>query len=592
MRTKFLMVVIGVLLSGAGNAALSTDIEQQKKKIQELIYRAQYDSAQVLTLEYLESQHLTDLDRVSVYLLYAETIRASGRPIEAVTAFKWALNLARMIPDNQLLLSRINMNIAGAYFGIPDYKLARRYAEESISISSDTLSASVGHATNYLIIGYDDYLNKNFSDAARYFRMAKAEYIKHDAYCEQPLYYTKMAELQNELGNRKLAYAMIDSSRTISAECEIMVYQLITENSLYLIHRRNKDFESAIESAEEIKRLEEEMRYHEQQMRMESIEKEFERKLQQSEIDNLQEISLKKEELLSKQRQMLTIAATAVILLSILLVLLIVAHRRRKRVMNQLEVLNNQLEEQVAQRTAHLVEANERIVQHSQTLSNQNKKLTDFYHIITHNLRAPLGNLSVLVELINNSSDTSAQQELLSALSPVVDNMNHTVNELLEAIQFSVHTETELKSVKFEDCLRTAMEGLSPQIQTTNATIKADFSGAPEVLYPEQHLVSLFHNLLSNSLKYKAELRDPQIQISSDTTGDGILLEFRDNGSGMDLEKYGHRLFQAGRVFHDHPDAKGYGLFMTKMQLENHEGSIRAESSPGVGTTFFVEFSK
>src|SRR5690554_2958671 len=346
MRTKFLMVVIGVLLSGAGNAALSTDIEQQKKKIQEVIYRAEYDSAQVLTLEYLESQHLTDLDRVSVYLLYAETIRASGRAIDAVTAFKWALNLARMIPDNQLLLSRINMNIAGAYFGIPDYKLARRYAEESISISPDTLGSSVGHATNYLIIGYDDYLNKNFSDAARYFRMAKAEYIKHDAYCEQPLYYTKMAELQNELGNRKLAYAMIDSSRAISAECEIMVYQLITENSLYLIHRRNKDFESAIESAEEIKRLEEEMRYHEQQMRMETIEKEFEKKLQQSEIENLQAISEKKEEILSKQRQMLLVAAIAVILLSVLLVLLIVAHRRRKRVLGELEALNDHLEKQ------------------------------------------------------------------------------------------------------------------------------------------------------------------------------------------------------------------------------------------------------
>src|SRR5690606_20554169 len=231
-----------------------------------------------------------------------------------------------------------------------------------------------------------------------------------------------------------LAYAMIDSSRAISAECEIMVYQLITENSLYLIHRRNKDFESAIESAEEIKRLEEEMRYHEQQMRMETIEKEFEKKLQQSEIENLQAISEKKEEILSKQRQMLLVAAIAVILLSVLLVLLIVAHRRRKRVLGELEALNDHLEKQVAQRTAHLVEANERIVQHSQMMSNQNKKLTDFYHIITHNLRAPLGNLSVLVELINNSSDTSAQQELLSALSPVVDNMNHTVNDLLEAI--------------------------------------------------------------------------------------------------------------------------------------------------------------
>ena len=44
-------------------------------------------------------------------------------------------------------------------------------------------------------------------------------------------------------------------------------------------------------------------------------------------------------------------------------------------------------------------------------------------------------------------------------------------------------------------------------------------------------------------------------------------------------------------TFHKHPDAKGFGLFMTKTQIESMGGKIWVESKPDIGSTFFVEFN-
>ena len=47
-----------------------------------------------------------------------------------------------------------------------------------------------------------------------------------------------------------------------------------------------------------------------------------------------------------------------------------------------------------------------------------------------------------------------------------------------------------------------------------------------------------------------------------------------------------------GKVFHQHRDAKGFGLFITKTQVEAMKGKIRVESEPGKGTTFIIEFAE
>lgn len=82
----------------------------------------------------------------------------------------------------------------------------------------------------------------------------------------------------------------------------------------------------------------------------------------------------------------------------------------------------------------------------------------------------------------------------------------------------------------------------------------------------------------------------PFIKIETKKDEERVVLSVKDNGLGIDLNKNGHNLFKIRKVFHEHPDAKGFGLFITKSQVETMGGRIWAESLPDVGSTFFVEF--
>jgi sensor histidine kinase regulating citrate/malate metabolism len=65
-------------------------------------------------------------------------------------------------------------------------------------------------------------------------------------------------------------------------------------------------------------------------------------------------------------------------------------------------------------------------------------------------------------------------------------------------------------------------------------------------------------------------------------------LEVEDNGLGIDLKRQGRKLFGMYKTFHDHPDSRGIGLFITKNQIEALGGKIEVESEEGIGTTFKV----
>ena len=66
------------------------------------------------------------------------------------------------------------------------------------------------------------------------------------------------------------------------------------------------------------------------------------------------------------------------------------------------------------------------------------------------------------------------------------------------------------------------------------------------------------------------------------------MLSVKDNGLGLNLEKYGKKLFKLNQIFHPGHDSKGVGLFITKAQIESFGGSIRVESQENVGAEFIV----
>lgn len=222
-------------------------------------------------------------------------------------------------------------------------------------------------------------------------------------------------------------------------------------------------------------------------------------------------------------------------------------------------------------------------------LSKQNTQLMDFCSIVSHNLRAPLVNISMLVDFIEASEDPAEQKLLISKLRPVVENLHTTFNELVESIQIRQDLEVKRENVCLHECIRRTASGLETEINKLGARIETDFSEISVIQYPPAYMNSIIHNLISNSLKYHYPGRAPLIRVRTRKTDNKIVLSVQDNGLGIDLEKHRDNFFKIGKVFHRHPNAKGFGLYMTKTQVEAMGGRIWVESVPDEGSVFYVE---
>ncbi|WP_127138659.1 sensor histidine kinase [Flagellimonas oceanensis] len=243
----------------------------------------------------------------------------------------------------------------------------------------------------------------------------------------------------------------------------------------------------------------------------------------------------------------------------------------------------------IQKQAAHrIMETNKSLKESATRLKAQNRQLEEFNQITSHNLRSPVSNLKALLDIYKTESDAGTKEMIIDKMESVTNHLTWTLDTLVESLLIKKNSQHSLEKSYFEEILKKTEEMLAAEISKTNATIAYDFSEAPSAMYNKVYLESIFLNLISNSLKYKAENRDPEIFVQS-TINEGIVqLEFRDNGLGIDLKKNGHKLFGFSKVFHRNKDAKGVGLFLTKAQVDAMGGKIWATSEEGKGTSFFI----
>lgn len=239
----------------------------------------------------------------------------------------------------------------------------------------------------------------------------------------------------------------------------------------------------------------------------------------------------------------------------------------------------------------HIKESNAKAVEHAHQLKIKNIQLVDFCNIVSHNLRAPLTNISMLVDFLDESQDEEEQKEILEKIKPVVNHLMDVFNELVESIQVNQDTDIQSDQIDLKECLDKILIGFEAQIQKYDADIQVDFKQAPTIYFPQIYMESILSNLVSNALKYRSPDRKPIIRIETRReTSDTVVLAVSDNGMGIDLILHKDEIFKIRKTFHKHPEAKGFGLFMTKNQVEAMNGRIWVESQPGLGSTFFIEF--
>jgi len=238
------------------------------------------------------------------------------------------------------------------------------------------------------------------------------------------------------------------------------------------------------------------------------------------------------------------------------------------------------------------IEAEKRLQTLVEVTKGQNESLMNFAHIVSHNLRSHSSNMSMLTKFLSQEKNPKEKQNIEGMLDKAVDSLNETVEHLNEVVLIKTGSLEKMRSASLITTTNRVEDNISALLKEKEATCKFNISKTHFVNVVPAYLDSILLNLFTNSLKYASDKRKPQIEVSSKIKNDFIEVRFSDNGQGIDLKRYGQKIFGMYKTFHKHKDAKGIGLFITKNQIESMYGSIAVESEIDRGTTFTLKFKK
>ncbi len=222
-------------------------------------------------------------------------------------------------------------------------------------------------------------------------------------------------------------------------------------------------------------------------------------------------------------------------------------------------------------------------------LQNKNKDLQQFSYIVSHNLRSQIAKILGLAYLHKIEPDHIINdQTLLECVQQEVTNLDNVVKDMNTIISYRDVDHKQKDNVSFETELKLIEQVLENQIAESNAIITSNFV-VKEIISVKSYIYSIIFNLMSNAIKYRQKEVPLMIHLETFKTQEFIYLTVSDNGMGIDLNKYGDKLFGLYKRFHSSTiEGRGIGLNLVKTQTESLGGEIVVESSINRGTTFKV----
>ncbi|WP_300566477.1 PAS domain S-box protein [Flavobacterium sp.] len=225
-------------------------------------------------------------------------------------------------------------------------------------------------------------------------------------------------------------------------------------------------------------------------------------------------------------------------------------------------------------------------------VTEQNKRLLNFSHIVSHNLRSHTSNIESLIHLIEAAEDEEEQKEMITLLKSVSEALNETMDNLNDVVSIQTDINPIIEELNLNKFINRTLEVLRDQIIKNEAKIKNNINDDVNVNFNPAYLESILLNFISNSIRYKHSGRKPEIELNSYRDSNYQILEIKDNGIGIDLEKNSDKLFGMYKTFTNNPESRGIGLFITKNQIDTMKGKIEVESDLNSGTTFKIYFKR
>jgi hypothetical protein len=236
-------------------------------------------------------------------------------------------------------------------------------------------------------------------------------------------------------------------------------------------------------------------------------------------------------------------------------------------------------------------------------LEKSNKELSAFNHIASHDLQEPLRKVQTFVSRIREKNFESFPENVkdyFSGIERATKRMQMFIEDLLLYSRAS-NVEKVFELTDLNTILDNAKQELSQRIEEKNVKIQS-INYLPTLKVIPFQIQQLFNNLLSNSIKYSKPNIVPVISINTRMISSKALpvsagnpkgryykISIADNGIGFNPE-HAEDIFKLFYRLHNKSEysGTGVGLAICKVIVENHNGYIKAESSPNVGTTISI----
>jgi len=248
------------------------------------------------------------------------------------------------------------------------------------------------------------------------------------------------------------------------------------------------------------------------------------------------------------------------------------------------------LEQRIRQRTEALEEATQKAFSVSRAKS-------EFLANISHELRTPMSGVLGMIDIVLDSQLGADQRENLETAKGCANTLLALLNDILDLSKIEAG-KMMLERIPYDvravaqDCVKS----LAPRCRQKGIAIRAevDPSIPAQLLGDPLRVRQILTNLLSNAVKFTERGGVVLRAGARESTNPNLLLcfEVADTGTGIPKDKQSaifEEFTQADGSISRKYGGTGLGLAITRRLVEMHSGSIRVESEPGRGSTFFVE---
>ena len=253
----------------------------------------------------------------------------------------------------------------------------------------------------------------------------------------------------------------------------------------------------------------------------------------------------------------------------------------RKQAEQELSVYRQHLEDLVAERTAEIQTANQR-------LETANQELETFAYSVSHDLRTPLravdGFSRILLEDYAPKLDTEGQR-IVTVVREGTKKMAQMIDDIL-AFSRAGRLELSIRAIDMEELVRAALKDLEPALDGAN--IKVEIKPLPASHGDASMIQRLWTNLLDNAIKFTRPKPQGVIEVGAQNGENETIYHVKDNGVGFDMQ-YAHKLFGVFQRLHaqDEFPGTGIGLAIVKRIVARHSGRVWAEGKVNQGASIY-----